>query len=233
VYYVNFRKTTEKIRMEVDHIFICTECNAPAAELLKSFGLTEGSSNKHPGQGTANRRFFFKNFFIELLWLENVEEAKSEVTTPTRLYDRLTSKSTDISPFGICFRPKNSLDKTVKFPSWSYKPTYLPNTLEVDIAKNTSLSEPMWFFLSFASRPDLTPQAKRQPLVHSNGLSEATSIEITIPNSDKKFSLPHIKQLGILKVIDGSEHLLVITFDNEKQGLIYDFRPNLPMVFKY
>lgn len=43
--------------------------------MLKNFGLTEGTSNRHPGQGTANRRFFFKNFFIELLWLENLEEA--------------------------------------------------------------------------------------------------------------------------------------------------------------
>ena len=49
--------------MEVDHIFICVQSGAPEAETLKKFGLTEGSSNKHPGQGTENRRFFFKNSF--------------------------------------------------------------------------------------------------------------------------------------------------------------------------
>lgn len=219
--------------MEIDHIFICTEYNAPAANLLKSFGLTEGTSNTHPGQGTANRRFFFKNFFIELLWLENADEAKSAITAPTMLYDRLTSKSGDISPFGVCFRPNNQADREVKFPSWSYRPNYLPDSLEVNIAKNTSLYEPMWFFLSFALRPELATEPKRQPLEHLNGLSEATTIEMTIPNSDKNFSLSDLQQLGILNIIDGSHHLLEITFDYGKQGLTYDFRPDLPMIFKY
>ena len=50
--------------MELDHIFICTEKEAPQGDLLKEFGLVEGSSNIHPGQGTANRRFFFKNFMF-------------------------------------------------------------------------------------------------------------------------------------------------------------------------
>ena len=49
--------------MEVDHIYICTDYKAPAGELLKEFGLTEGTSNTHPGQGTANRRFFFPQFY--------------------------------------------------------------------------------------------------------------------------------------------------------------------------
>lgn len=66
--------------MEVDHIFICVQSGAPEAETLKKFGLTEGSSNKHPGQGTQNRRFFFKNSFIELIFLNNPEEASSDLT---------------------------------------------------------------------------------------------------------------------------------------------------------
>jgi hypothetical protein len=53
--------------MEIDHIYICTEKNAPAGDLLVEFGLLEGSSNTHPGQGTANRRFYFHNLMLELL----------------------------------------------------------------------------------------------------------------------------------------------------------------------
>lgn len=223
----------EKIKMEVDHIFICTQYGAPEAEALKAFGLTEGSSNKHPGQGTANRKFFFKNLFIELLWLENSEEAQSPVTAPTMLYERLTSKNINISPFGICFRPENPTDKTAKFPSWSYKPNYLPNNLEVNVAKNTLLVEPMWFFLSFASRPDVASQDKKQPLIHPNGLSEVTSIQVAIPNSKQNFTLPNEQQLGILKINDGTEHVIAITFDHGKQELVHDLRPILPIIFKY
>jgi hypothetical protein len=33
--------------------------------------LTEGTPNIHPGQGTANRRFFFRNAMLELLWVND------------------------------------------------------------------------------------------------------------------------------------------------------------------
>lgn len=92
--------------MEVDHIFICVQSGAPEAETLKKFGLTEGSSNKHPGQGTENRRFFFKNSFIELIFLNNPEEASSDLTKPTLLFERLSAQDNIASPFGICFRLK-------------------------------------------------------------------------------------------------------------------------------
>ena len=70
--------------MEVDHIYICTDYKAPVGDLLKEFGLIEGTSNIHPGQGTANRRFFFHNFMLELLWIENLKEVKSDLTKPMR-----------------------------------------------------------------------------------------------------------------------------------------------------
>jgi hypothetical protein len=63
-----------------DHLFICTAIGAPEAEYLISLGLKEGRSNIHPGQGTANRCFFFRNFMLELLWVDNgVNEIKKLV----------------------------------------------------------------------------------------------------------------------------------------------------------
>jgi len=53
--------------LEFDHMFICTVVDAPEADLLLAFGLTEGASNIHPGQGTACRRIFFRNAMLELL----------------------------------------------------------------------------------------------------------------------------------------------------------------------
>ena len=74
--------------MEVDHVFIRARHGAPEAEVLKAFGLTEGTPNKHPGQGSANRRFFFHNFFIELLWLDDEVEVHSEIARPTLLFEQ-------------------------------------------------------------------------------------------------------------------------------------------------
>jgi len=39
-------------------------------------GLTEGTRNDHPGQGTANRRFFFSNTALELLYVSDANEAE-------------------------------------------------------------------------------------------------------------------------------------------------------------
>ena len=35
--------------LELDHMFICTAVDAPEADLLVAFGLTEGTPNSHPG----------------------------------------------------------------------------------------------------------------------------------------------------------------------------------------
>lgn len=48
----------EAMVFELDHLFILTGIGAYEAEHLVSFGLVEGTSNTHPGQGTTNRRFF-------------------------------------------------------------------------------------------------------------------------------------------------------------------------------
>jgi hypothetical protein len=63
--------------VELDHFFICTAAGAPEAERLIELGLTEGAPNTHPGQGTACRRFFFENAFLELVWVTDAAEAQS------------------------------------------------------------------------------------------------------------------------------------------------------------
>ena len=61
--------------LEVDHAFIACSSGAPEGDALVRLGLVEGSRNTHLGQGTANRRFFFENFMLELLWVANPAEA--------------------------------------------------------------------------------------------------------------------------------------------------------------
>jgi len=220
--------------MEIDHIFICVTAGAPEAEALKEFGLTEGSRNDHPGQGTANRRFFFQNMFIELLWLVDSQEARSEITRPTMLFERLSDEGSGTSPFGICFRPANQGEKKAPFPSWSYKPAYLPSNLQVAIAELAPLSEPMWFFLSFGSRPDAAAKERRQPLLHQTGFREATSVRVSLPKF-KQLSAPAIcaAQSQSIGIAEGTVHLLEIGFDNEANGSSHDFRPILPLLFRW
>ncbi len=69
----------------LDHVFVCTAVAAPEADRLVAFGLTEGTASSHPGQGTANRRFFFRNAVLELLWVHDEHEARSPVVAPPAL----------------------------------------------------------------------------------------------------------------------------------------------------
>jgi len=91
--------------MELDHVFVRASAGAPEADLFCALGLSEGGANTHPGQGTANRRFFFGNAFIELLWIANEDEIASAATRRTQLEERLDGAAADVSPFGLCFRP--------------------------------------------------------------------------------------------------------------------------------
>ena len=164
--------------MEIDHIFICTNTKAPSGDLLKEFGLIEGSPNTHPGQGTANRRFYFHNLMLELLWVENIDEVQSERTKPMRLFERCLLRTDEISPFGIGFRPP---------------------TME-----------------------------------HIVPLKEITSVRIHV-NQDIDLSEAAcvLNQLNNLSIIKGKEHLIEIEFDNRTLDEFRDFRPALPLLFRW
>ena len=91
--------------VELDHVFVCASVGAPEADLLRALGLSDGQPNRHPGQGTACRRFFFANAYLELLWVENPAEAQGEVARPLRLWERWSQRRQGTCPFGVVFRP--------------------------------------------------------------------------------------------------------------------------------
>ena len=85
--------------IELHHFFILTDPGAPQADILSVDGLIEGTRNDHPGQGTANRRFFFSNTTLELLYVRDAGEAASGRGSRLRIADRATDRIA--SPFGF------------------------------------------------------------------------------------------------------------------------------------
>lgn len=219
---------------EFDHLFICTDVGADEADRLASFGLIEGSSNTHAGQGTANRRFFFHNAMLELLWIHNPEQAKSEPIAPTRLWERWRDRNNGACPFGFCLRCTDSGD-TVAFSSWGYRPPYLPETMSIMVGTNSDvLTEPMLFQIPFGQRPDHYPAENSQPLNDSVGVREITRVELVSPAAN---SLSPEMQAMIntnqLKVRLGTEYFVELGFDDEQQGKQADFRPELPLAISW
>jgi Glyoxalase-like domain len=219
---------------ELDHLFVCVDVGAPEAALLGEFGLTEGTRNVHPGQGTANRRFFFRNAFLELLWVHDPVEAQSESTRLTGLWPRWSQRDSGASPFAVCLRPARADSKEVPFPSREYRPSYLPALYAFHIGRDTPLSEPMWCYLSFGRRPDAADFPAHQPLEHPVGFQEITLVRITSSSADEASEVARIVSgLGMVTLANGSEHLLEVTFDAGTQGRAKDFRPSLPLVFRW
>ena len=156
---------------ELDHVFVlCPSDAEAAAQALRHAGLTEGSPNSHEGQGTACRRFFFENTYIELLWVCDSHAAQSALTRRTRLWERWTNRTNGVCPFGIALRAgPNAATADCPFPSWAYRPTYLPPNLRIDIAARTPLAEPEYLYLGFQrgpARQALEPTSHKLPAEH-------------------------------------------------------------------
>jgi Glyoxalase-like domain len=88
--------------MNADHIFIFTNDQGKVADQLVAFGLKEGSNRVHVGQGTTNRKFYFENFFLEILWVHDETEINSELLKLIGLWQRVNHQSNSFSPFGLC-----------------------------------------------------------------------------------------------------------------------------------
>jgi hypothetical protein len=222
--------------VELDHFSICTILGAPEAERLIEFGLSEGSPNHHPGQGTANRRFFFQNAFLELLWVEDAAEVQSERVRRTGLWERWSRRGRDASPFGIGFRPVPGMESAIPFSAWEYRPPYLPDPLAIHMASNSErVAEPLLFLLAFGRRPNPADPARRQPRDHAAGLRAITRLQVGIrqsggPSPELRAAEESCGEVSFFVV---SEPFVEVGFDDEKKGLSVDFRPQLPLLLRW
>ena len=202
---------------ELDHIFILTSPGAPEADLLVQHGLVEGEPNRHPGQGTACRRFFFSDFMLELLWVCDEQEARAEPAARLCLADRAKWRGNGASPFGICLRPAGGTSTgEPPFPGWRYRPPYLPPHLSIHVSERSGrIEEPLLFYLPFArpQRGDSQPFGRQTPeaiRLHGPSLTEMA--------------------LGELDLMPASRPLLELVF--AAAGAPQDLRLNLPLIIR-
>jgi hypothetical protein len=223
----------------LDHVFLCCSRGGPEAALLSKAGLSEGSPNAHPGQGTRCRRFFFSNAFLELLWISDPGEAASEMSSPTRLFERWRGRGSTASPVGVCLRPAanpaaNPAVTSAPFETWHYAPPYLPPGLTIDMAVGAPLREPEMFFTSFGKRPDARAGEAREPVVHPLGLSELTSVAVTSSSRARlSTAARRLVETGLVSIDSGETDCLVLGFDHEQSHRDLDFRPHLPLILRH
>ncbi len=220
--------------LRLHHVCVFTSEGAPAAEELLNAGLIEGSPSTHPGQGSANRRFFFQSGFLELLWVHDEREARSALTAPSKLWDRWAERGRAANPFGICFSSAVGADAVLPFPSWSYRPDYLTDDRCILFADNLPLVEPEVFVLSW---PQDQSSPESEPVTHPLGLCEMRSVSIGLSDpASISGSLRAIRDAGLVKIHHSTSPDLVIEFSSRKPvqygipslGLAFVGRANIP-----
>jgi hypothetical protein len=218
---------------ELDHIFIlCPVDAAVAAQALHRAGLTEGSPNHHEGQGTACRRFFFENAYIELLWVSAPQEARSEPTRRTRLWERWSGLPRAACPFGIVLRARSTPDaEGCPFPSWVYRPRYLPASLGIEIAEGTPLEEPEFLYLGFQRG---RARQGAEPTTHRISASKITAVDIALPTLRSRSNAARaLETMGLVSYTIADDYVVSLTLDNGTSANAADLRPDVPLVLRW
>ncbi len=202
----------------IDHLFVFCRAGAPEAAQLTSRGLDIGVRRQHHGQGTANVCFGYGDGYLELLWLDDEQAARDAMVKPLGLHERARWREHNASPFGICLRPTTP-GTPPPFPSWDYRPRYLPADLSLPMACNSGvLGEPLLFAID---RP-FVPLPQRHTLARRRLTRATLTVRELAP-----MSLLHDLHVPALVVQDGDAPGLVLEFEGGGETL--DLSPALPL----
>lgn len=207
--------------IELHHFFVLTEPDAPQADLLLAVGLIEGPANDHPGQGTANRRFFFPNAMLEFCYIRDSEEARKGPGRGLRIVERY--ESDQASPFGIVVRPLGD-DPELPFAAWEYQADYLPPGKPFLIGDNADLLEEPLCVCSPIGIPMMNPPADA-----INEQLTLTHLEVSVPGERPSATLSTIAASGPITLSTARPHHMELTFNDKHKALRHDFRPDLPL----
>jgi len=213
--------------LALDHIIFFCAPGAPEADALLGRGLHEGPGNSHPGQGTINRRFFFRNLYLELLWVDDFDEAQAPEARRTGLWDRWINRHNGSCPLGLVFRP-GPKPTPVPFASWSYVPKYFPAGFSIEVARDIPANEPLLFYLPFA-RPALVEDVA--PLPGGAQIGPVCGMTLHLPETSSLSPALNSLVSQAAVSIEPGQRLLVDVYHEHRSREIIDLRPKLPLRF--
>lgn len=214
------------MNLELDHFFILVEPEAKVADVLVSLGMQEGSRNKHEGQGTSNRRFYFLNGMLEFLWVHDEEEA---INGPGReLLFTERAKNPSASPFGLILHRKDNSSLDMPFNGWKYQPAYFDPPWAFHIGANSSnLLEPLCIYAPFI-------EPTSSSIKTEEGMFKSISkVQVYTPSNPLSDVLEVADSADRLSINYGSQHLMEVTFDDKRRGLFKDLRSDIPLIIHW
>lgn len=206
--------------LELHHVFILVEPDAEVADRLVSIGMDEAKPNTHPGQGSANRRFFFSNGALELLYIHDEEEANSGPGRNMQLLNRANNSIN--SPFGVILSRKNNSIIDMPFEGWTYKPDYF-DKWSFHIGDNL-LTEPLCIYMPFIDPGTLDKKTE------GGAFKSISQVNVQAPMSELSSVLKIVNAADRINISPGEQHLMEIVFDNQQSDKMKDFRPHIPLI---
>ena len=135
--------TSGIVTLEIDHVYICVEKEAPEAAILQEAGLRLASDTAHhTGQGTASVFFFFENAYLELAYIEDIDEL---VQADEQLADKFAQVDNGGSPFGLGLRRTGPSSDSLPFRTRSYSEEWMKPGSTMEIADVNHESDPEIF----------------------------------------------------------------------------------------
>lgn len=223
------------MKLEIDHIYICVKKDASEIKILQDAGLMLAPEiTYHTGQGTASVFFNFENFYLEFIWIENLDELKE---TDKDLAVKFEYSSDGGSPFGIGLHRCNLLDDVLPFKTYSYYSEWMKPNTTIEVVKTKHPNEPKIFvvpqYMNWKSAVKEYPKLLDTTQLKA-GINTLTNILFTIPkfnNTSKAMRI--LDEQGIIKFQSGNKHMLELTFDNFKNNKTIEAYPELPLNIKY
>ena len=193
--------------------------------MIAECGLVEGTCNTHPGQGTANRRFFAANSTLELLYVSDPDEALQAPVSGLGFVDR--SKQQGASPFGLVLKRKVE-QGAVSFPGWNYHPDYFEDEHYFRVGENSNnLQEPLCILMPPGLfRPDLDASV-------SNPDWSLSQVIVSVPRQKASAILLMLAKLDIIDLRLNRPHQLELVFNQGKLGKVLSLAPHSPVLIKW
>ena len=209
--------------LQLHHFFILTSRQAPAAQRLIDIGLIEGSSNRHPGQGTANRRFFVANSTLELLYIDDADEAMNGRAAQLGLLQRVQTENA--SPFGLVMHTESDAEA---FPGWRYCPEYFADDQCFQVGENfAELCEPLCICM-----PTNLPQSATASAI-DNPDWRLTELRVDVPLRKPSPVLSSVSSCAPLSLRLNRPHHMELEFNSAQQQQFCDLRPDLALTVRW
>lgn len=211
--------------IELHHFFILTDKPDALAGEIAGIGLVEGIPNDHPGQGTANRRFFLPNSTIEILYLRDADEASNGRASGMHFVAR--ESDPDASPFGLIVAADTE-SETPPFPGWRYYPEYFGNGPFFHVGDNSDLlAEPLCVCMPPGlARPEI-------PVEQQNPTWIMTELRIGVSVIEPTPPLEAISNCKGISLRLGEPHRIEIVFNENKAGQAKNLSPDFPVIIQW